>query len=376
MSLGSRSPDVDEVSGAVPPEPVAPTERGSSMDRHYRTTPPKRLRRYLGYGALFLIPAAAVFVLVQKHFTGLPPRHLAEMTFRIDPQLNREDSAGGSTAMMDPQSVQREIRSRHKLKEAVQGLPLYEKRDEAGRAFLLEQIGEHIRCKVERAIGEDSYLVDVAVTVPSNEPEQLEELLRRVRDVYLRHTVRNLLKAERRKLDSLRQQTKIFTDDYDLDKKRLEAFRADRDNALLIGDPPEIDTIIAEKKAEKKQLEHSGAPDAAERAAVLARELIQFDAIRDRRPTVLQQLAHRRDKHDKTKKRLEDHQKDVTAQAEYVARLEEKSRDRFDIVEGPTANPVESEQSTRLVVGLALGAMAGLFLSLIYLLVRIVTAGD
>lgn len=346
------------------------------MERHYRTSPPKRLRRYLGYAALFLIPATAVFVLVQKHFTGLPPRHLAEMTFRIDPQLSRDDGRAGGAVMMDPQSVQREIRSRHKLKEAVQGLPLYEKRDEAGRAFLLEQIGEHVRCKVDRAVGEDSYLVDVSVTVPSNEPEQLEDLLRRIRDVYLRHSVRNLLKAERRKLESLHQQTRIFTEDYNLDKKRLEEFRSNDDNRRLIGDPPEIETIIVRKKAEKQQLENSGEPDAAERAAIVARELIQFEALRDRRPTVLQQLAHRQDKHDKTKKRLEDHQKDVTAQSEYVARLEEKSRDRFDIVEGPKASPVESEQSTRLVVGLALGAMAGLFVLLVYLLFRIVTAGD
>jgi len=333
------------------------------------------------YTTLFVVPAALVFALVQMRFQGLPPRYQTKMTFLVDPHLKDPGTAdgvpgGGSGGLtMDVRSMRVEIKSRDRLREALTGLEIYEnKKSVEKKQLFLEQARESFAVNVERASGQNAYLVTVRISMHVKNPEHLEQLVRNIRTVYMKYNVERLAEKARQNVDRLASQKARFEEDYESAKATLDAFSAGPRVCEHLGQPPPIAQKIASLSARVASLENQ--PDQSQEARqelnVARNTLKGLEDLHKSTPQIQRRYKTLVQQTDDALARVEDLRNKLRRAEDAVNTLRTMAADRFKIIREPESHPVESEASSRIVLGVTLGAMAGLVLVLLVLLLGIV----
>ncbi|MBN2492175.1 MAG: hypothetical protein JXQ29_15110 [Planctomycetes bacterium] len=331
------------------------------------------------YGPIFLVPAAVGFALVLAHFQGLPPRYATHMVFRVDPHLGGRDirgtadAAAPSTLTMDPRSISPEIKSRDRLREALRGLTLYEEKNtDEKKQLLLEQVLENLQIKVEREFGQNAFLVTLVLSLSAREPSQLEKLLQSIRAVYVKYNVEQLISAAAQQLDRLRRQAEIYEKYFVDADSALQSFRDKKLNEDHLGDPPAVFVRLQEVERKLGLLDGKTDDGSVQARAELEKQAEQYRELHKNTPAVKRQhktLLERREEsrvtHDAIRQELK--------QAENTLELlRAEAPERFRVLEPPRSRPIETEQHSRLLLAVALGALAGLTALLLALLIGIV----
>lgn len=329
-------------------------------------------RTWVLYGLLFFVPAAAVFALVQRYFRGLPPRYRAELVFRIDPYLGTPPGAGEDVPLLDVGSVRIEIRSRERLQEALRGLRLYRaRRGEDQRELLVDQIRENLRVRVERQPGGRGYLARLTLIHPHQDPTELGELLRRIRAVYMKYNLEKFIQRAAREVRRLGTEAERLTKECRQHRAQLQRFEAKDINRKLLGSPPPILAEIQRKRAELARFEQVVGEDARKRREDLEKEIESLEDLRRSAPQVNRQHEELQRALQQAEAQLRDTRRALARAEEYLRYLRTESAQRFAVVRAPPPRPEEREETSRLVLGLALGAMGGLFVVLCGLLVSL-----
>ena len=347
------------------------------------TRPRSPLKRmFLIYGPLFLVPALGVFVFVLMRFQGLPPRYSTEIVFQVDPRLGSsalnmgEDTATGGTLMMDVRSIAIELKSRDRLREALQGLDIYEeKTTEEKKQLFVDQTLENMRVKVERKFGEDAFLVRVSVDLPVRDPAPLEDLVERIRNVYKKYNIEKLTLQAKRDVDSLDRQRGIIEQDFQNAENDLNAFQNKDRNQQHLGDPPPLFVTLQEKQSELMKLENKTGEEDQKRREEIENEIQKLEELHRNTPSIKRRFNALKGRRDSFLEKLESMDNDVRQAKEGLRYFTDQSQERFNVLKKPESRPVESEQSSRLLLGAALGVMAGLLVLLLALVFGIL-GGD
>ena len=337
---------------------------------------PKHGKAILVYGLLFFIPAAVVFILVLQNFKGLPLRHSTEMAFIVDPHLSPADAgtsnsnSASSTLTVDVQSIDTEIKSRQRMQEALKNLDIYKaKKTEEKQQLFLEQIVENLRIKVEREPGgQNAYLVRLILTLPVEDPGQIEKLTENIRQVYMKYNIQKLITKAGEVYKRLESQKKFLEDDHQRTQKNLEAFMDKEQNTQFLGDPPPIVKRITELQKKLEFLNRSPGSDAEKERINYQNRIRNLEDQQKDGPSVRRDHDRLEQACEKAFESLKEKKNSLKDTRDYRDFLLHKSDTRFKIAYPPESRPVESEQSSRLLLGAALGIMAGLVIVLLGLL--------
>lgn len=333
------------------------------------------------YATIFVVPAALVFALVQMQFQGLPPRYQTKMTFLVDPHLKDPGTVdgvpdGGSGGLtMDVRSMRVEIKSRDRLREALTGLEIYENKKTAEKKQLfLEQARENFGVNVERASGQNAYLVTVRISMHVKDPKHLEQLVRNIRTVYMKYNVERLAEKARQNVDRLAGQKARFEEDFESAKATLEAFSEKPRVSEHLGQPPPIAKKIASLSARVARLENQPDQSQEQRQELsVARSTLKgLEDLHKTTPQIQRRYRTLVQQTNEALERVEDLRKKLRRAEDAVRTLRALQEERFKVIREPESRPVESEASSRIVLGVTLGAMAGLVLVLLVLLLGIV----
>jgi len=327
------------------------------------------------YSVLFVIPAVLVFVVVQMQFQGLPPRYQTQMTFLVDPHLKATESVNGESEgtpgglTMDVRSMRLEIKSRDRLREALAGIPLYEDKKTAEKKQLfLEQARENFHVNVERASGQNAYLVTVSVSMHVKDPAPLEALVKNIRTVYMKYNVERLAEKAQQNVDRLASLKARFEEDYGAARSRLDSWCEKPGISDHLGQPPPIVAKIAAASARVAELENQQGKEQELNAA--SNELKALEDLHKTTPQKQRRYKTLVEQSEEALKRVEDLRKKLRSAEEAVQTLR-TAKHRFKVIKLPESRPVESEESSRMVLGITLGAMAGLVVVLAVLLLGI-----
>lgn len=352
------------------------------MDAYQRTRS-NRLKSVIIYGLIFLVPAVATFVLVHMHFRGLPPRYESEMTFRVDPHLSPNDAltangsdGNGSGAApvldLDVRQIKIEIRSRERLVDALKELGFYQAREsDEKRTLLVQQLRENLKVNIDREPGNDAYLVEVTVTMPTERPQDIEELLKRIRQVYMKYTIEARIAMANQNVGALRATVEEAQRQFQRDDKLLADFEANEENGKLLGNPPPIIGEIDDLVKRIQRLDDSTSESDAQTRAALQKRLDIKKELEKNTPRVVSRHTFLKERRNDRMTRLKEDEKKLAEEVAYHAFLRNKADTRFQVVDQPTSRPVESEQTSRSILGVALGVIAGLGAVLFCLLFRI-----
>ena len=339
-------------------------------------TRPRRGKAILVYGLLFLIPAGVVFVLVLQNFEGLPLRHSTEMSFIVDPHLSPVDAGTGSsnpvsgTLTVDVQSIDTEIKSRQRMQEALKDLKIYlAKKTEEKQQLFLEQIIENLRVKVEREPGgQNAFLVRLILTLPVEDPGHIEELTRRIRQVYMKYNIKKLIIKAREEYKVLQSQETFLEMEHEKEQKKLKTFLDKEQYTQFLGDPPPIVKRITELQKKLELLNRSTSLDAEKERINYQNRIKNLEDQQKDGPSVRRDHGRLQQLCEKAFESLKEKKNNLKESRAYRDFLLLKSDTRFKIVDKPVSRPVESEQSSRLLLATALGIMAGLVVVLLGLL--------
>jgi len=352
------------------------------MEIHTRRRSPLR-KAFLLYTPIFLVPAVAAFVLVLMHFQGLPPRYSTRMVFRVDPYLGaREirgtnDSAAAGALTMDPRSISPEIKSRDRMREALRDCTIYkEKNSDEKKQLFLEQVLENLAVKPERGIGQNAYLVTLVLKLSARDPRLLEEILTKIRLVYLKYNVENRIDLAQQAVDRLGRQASIYEKDFEEADAALRSFREKKRNEDHLGDPPAVFVRLQEVERKLGLLEGKDDEDSVRERAELQKQAEQYRELHKNTPAVKRQYKMLLERCDETRETRDSIHQELKQAEETLRMLREEAPDRFGEVEPPQSRPLETEQTSRLLLGAALGVLAGLVVLLLTLLVGILGARE